>query len=260
MLNFDDVLNSYPERLRSFRENILKEYLQYRILDIIYGSSYADQLVFLGGTSIRIVHEGVRFSEDLDFDNRGLNESMFDDLAAMIRRELMLDGYTVMMKNVFKGAYHCHINFPGLLFKEGMSEHIQERILIQIDAEPQRFAYTPNKFLVNRFGLFRYINTVPLELLLSQKILACLKRKKEKGRDFFDVVFLWSKTAPDYNFLSQRAGINDQKALIEALRARVAGFNFKSLAQDVEPFLFIPTQKDRVAFFSQWLTKLSHDK
>jgi predicted nucleotidyltransferase component of viral defense system len=64
MLNLEDILKTYPQRLHAFKENILKEYLQHKILDILYGSNFADHLVFLGGTSIRIVHQGVRFSED----------------------------------------------------------------------------------------------------------------------------------------------------------------------------------------------------
>lgn len=256
MLNLDDILRNYPERLHGFKENILKEYLQYRILDIIYGSGYADSLVFMGGTSIRIVHHGVRFSEDLDFDNRGLDETDFDDLAQLIKRELILDGYEVVIKNVFKGAYHCHINFPGLLFGYGMSAHKAERILIQIDAEPQRYSYAPDKFLINSFGIFRYINTVPAALLLSQKILACLKRKKEKGRDFFDIVFLMAKTAPDYCYLGEKAGISGKEEMILALRERVSRIDMNGLAQDVEPFLFEPSQKDRIILFKQWLDTL----
>jgi predicted nucleotidyltransferase component of viral defense system len=253
MLNFDDILGRYPQRLRAFKENLLKEYLQYRILDIIYGSPYSGHLVFLGGTAIRIVHQGVRFSEDLDFDNRGLDEKKFEDIAAIVQRELSLDGYTVTIKNVVKGAYHCYISFPGLLFEQGMSGHKEERILIQIDAEPQQYAYSPDKFLINQFGIFRYINTVPVPLLLSQKILACLNRKREKGRDFFDVVFLMAKASPDYGYLKERAGIIAKEDLVGALKARITGINMKALANDVEPFLFDPAQKDRVALFEQWL-------
>ena len=253
MLNLDDILKSYPQRLGGFRENILKEYLQYKILDIVYGAKYADHLVFLGGTSIRIVHEGMRFSEDLDFDNRGLDKTAFDGLAQLIEKELSLDGYTVVIKNVFKGAYHCHITFPGLLFRQGMSGHKEERILIQIDAEPQEYSYAPDKFLINKFGIFRYINTVPPALLLSQKILACLRRKREKGRDFFDVVFLMSKTAPDYDYLKKKAEIGTKEDLVKALKERVRSINMKALAQDVEPFLFDSAQKDRILLFEQWL-------
>lgn len=256
MLNLEDILNTYPQRLHAFKENILKEYLQYKILDILYGSNFADRLVFMGGTSIRIVHQGVRFSEDLDFDNCGIDEKDFDGLAKLIQRELTLDGYDVIIKNVFKGAYHCRINFPGLLFEQGMSGHKEERILIQIDAEPPHYSYAPDKFLINSFGIFRYINTVPSALLLSQKILACLKRKKEKGRDFFDVVFLMGKTTPDYAYLREKAGIGDKEEMIRALRERVDCINMKTLAQDVEPFLFDPSQKDRISLFKQWLDTL----
>ena len=253
MLNFDDILKRYPPRLQGFRENILKEYLQYRILDIIYGSKYAGHLVFMGGTAIRVVHGGVRFSEDLDFDNRGLKEKDFENVAALIRSELSLDGYTVEVKNVFKGAYHCYIRFPGLLFEHGLFGHKQERILIQIDAQSQDYAYAPDKFLLQQFGIFRYINTTPRPLLLSQKVLACLNRKREKGRDFFDVVYLGGMTAPDYGYLQKKAGLRTKDELLDALKGRIREVDLKALAEDVEPFLFEPSQKDRVLHMDGWL-------
>ena len=260
MLNFEDVVKRYPQRMRGFKENILKEYLQNKILDIIYGSKYADHLVFMGGTAIRIVHGGVRFSEDLDFDNRGLSDRDFRNTSDLIRAELSLDGYTVDVRNVLKGAYHCYIRFPGLLFEHGLSGHKQQRILIQIDAQPQGYVYSPEKFLLQQFGIFRYINTVPLPLLLAQKILACLNRKREKGRDFFDVVYLSEMTRPDYGYLEEKAGISTKSALIDALRSRVQGVNLKSLARDVEPFLFEPSQKDRIIHMSDWLERQSAGK
>ena len=256
MLNFDNILKNYPLRLRGFRENILKEYLQIRILDIIYRSKYAQKLVFLGGTAIRIVHQGTRFSEDIDFDNRGLQQEDFDALAGIIESELLLDGYFVEVKNVFKGAYHCYIKFPGLLFNEGLSGHKKEKILIQIDAESQDYEYSPEKFLINQFSVFRYINTVPLPLLLSQKIVACLNRKRAKGRDFFDVVFLMSKTKPDYRYLEERVDIKNHKEMINVLGGRVNKLNMISLASDVEPFLFDAYQKNRIILFKEWLDGL----
>ncbi len=253
MLNLEDILARYPERLRGFKENILKEYLQHKILDIIYGSKYAGRLVFIGGTAIRIVHQGVRFSEDLDFDNRGLTQADFEDISALIKRELELDGYNVDLKNVFAGAYHCYIRFPGILFEQGLSGYKQQRILIRIDAEPQNYDYREEKFLLNVFGIFRYINTVPVALLLSQKISACLQREPEKGRDFFDVVFLMAKTEPDYGYLGQKFGIRARQELVAALKERISRINLGALARDVEPFLFDPSQKDRVLLFGDWL-------
>lgn len=253
MIHLDDALKRYPERLRGFKEGILKECLQYRILDIIYKSAFADRLVFIGGTAIRIVYQGQRFSEDLDFDNRGLDQNDFDEIAQIIRRELEFDGYAVEVKNVFRGAYHCYIRFPGVLFQHGISGHKEQRVLIKIDAEPQDYDYQAKKFLINTAGIFRYINTVDAPLLLSQKIAACLGRKAAKGRDFFDVVFLMSLADPDYGYLDKRFGITGWAGLSSALKERISGINMASLAADVEPFLFDAAQKDRVLLFEEWI-------
>lgn len=253
MLNIDEIMRHYPERLRGYKENVLKEYLQLKILDILFGSAYAEHLVFMGGTAIRIVHGGTRFSEDLDFDNRGLNTSDFEAMSGHISNELTLEGYDVDIRNVFKGAYHCHIKFPGLLYAEGVSGYKEERILVRIDAEPQNYDYQPAKHLINRFGIFRYINVVPPSLLLAQKILACLQRKRAMGRDFFDVIFLMSITDPDYSYLQERTDIKNKQTLVKNLTKRCAELNMKALAMDVEPFLFDSSQKDRVSLFDEWL-------
>jgi len=52
--------------------------------------------------------------------------------------------------------------------------------------------------------IFMKINAVPLDILLSQKILAVLYCLKPVGRDFYDVIFLFSKTNPSYHFLREK--------------------------------------------------------
>jgi predicted nucleotidyltransferase component of viral defense system len=253
MLNFNDILSYYPEKLRIFKENILKEYLQYLVLNIVFSTEYSNKLVFLGGTAIRIIHNSTRFSEDLDFDNTGLSKTDFGKISEIVKKQLELEGYNVEIENIFKGAFHCYIKFPGLLFESELSGHKQEKILIQLDAEPQKYTYRPEKYLLNKFGIFRYLNIVPLNLLLSQKICACLTRKRAKGRDFFDVVYLMGKTSPDYKFLKERFDIKTKTELIAKLKEISGSLDFKKLAKDVEPFLFDPTQKDRVINFKNWL-------
>ena len=80
MLSINQIEKYYPESLRGFKRNILREYLQYKILDIIFNSRLAPKLSFLGGTALRIVHGNNRFSEDLDFDNFQLTETDFVQL------------------------------------------------------------------------------------------------------------------------------------------------------------------------------------
>ncbi len=256
MLNFNDVLSYYPKRLQVFKENILKEYLQHKILDIIFSTGFGEKLVFMGGTAIRIIHNSVRFSEDLDFDNLAISATDFNQLSRVIKRQLELNGYTIEMKNVFKNAFHCHIKFPGVLYQNKLSGYKEERILIRLDTEPQKYNYLPDKCLLNKFGFFRYINAAPIQLLLSQKIVAALNRKRAKGRDFFDVIYLMSKTQPDFEFLSIKLKINSKRELKNIFKTKIKDMNFKLLAKDVEPFLFDPTQKIAVLDFPAWLETL----
>jgi predicted nucleotidyltransferase component of viral defense system len=256
MLNFEDILKVYPIRLHAFKENILKEYLQHKILDILFSNNLASKLVFLGGTAIRIIHNSIRFSEDLDFDNLGLSPSDFTKITQQIKYQLELDGYSIEINNVFRSAFRCSIKFPGLLFENQLSGYKEEKILIRLDSEPQQYTYTPDKYLLNKFGIFRYINAVPIDLLLSQKITAIFTRKREMGRDFFDVVYLMSKTDPDYNYLKYKLNIESKAILIKKLKEKSKKLDFKILAQNIEPFLIEPSQKDRVLYFKQWLDTL----
>ena len=68
MLSYNSIQSAYPISLHSKGRFIIREYLQYKLLEIIYTSIFATKLIFLGGTNLRIVHGNQRFSEDLDFD------------------------------------------------------------------------------------------------------------------------------------------------------------------------------------------------
>lgn len=244
MLALTEIDKFYPEQLRGYKRFILREYLQHKILQIVYESDFANKLVFLGGTCLRIVHGNNRFSEDLDFDNFQLEAAAFRKVADLIEKELKKEGYTVEMKTVLKGAYHCHIRFPELLYKEGLSGHLEEKILIQLDTEPQHFNFTPERFLINRFDVFTQILTTPKDLLLAQKFFAVLNRPRNKGRDFFDIVFLLSLIdKPNYEYLELKTGITDATSLKKCVLSRCSEINMEEMGRDVAPFLFNPNTK-----------------
>jgi hypothetical protein len=46
MLNINEIAQYYPENLRVFKRFILREYLQYKILEIVFGGPHAEKLVF----------------------------------------------------------------------------------------------------------------------------------------------------------------------------------------------------------------------
>ena len=194
---------------------MIREYLQYKILEIIFESKYANKLCFLGGTCLRIVHGNTRFSEELDFDNFNLTEKDFNATAQLIKNKLSKQGYDVEIRNVYSGAFHCYIRFPKLLFNEGISGHKEEKILIQLDTEPQNFNFKPEQLIINKFDVFTLINTTPLDLLLAQKFYALINRKRKKGRDFFDIIFLLKTANPNFDYLNHIIRANPVKTCFQ---------------------------------------------
>jgi predicted nucleotidyltransferase component of viral defense system len=199
MLTLPQIEQQYAESLRPFKRALLREYLQYKILEIISNSEYATKLSFLGGTALRIFYDNTRFSEDLDFDNFALNSSEFAGLAKKVLTGLELEGLIVEINVVGKNAYRCDVRFPKIMHTSGLSPHQGEKILIQIDSLAHDFSYKPDKKILNKFDIFSEVFVTPLAILLSQKIYDAMNRKRTKGRDFFDIVFLLSLTKPDYS-------------------------------------------------------------
>ncbi|HWK06347.1 MAG TPA: nucleotidyl transferase AbiEii/AbiGii toxin family protein [Puia sp.] len=258
MLTLSEIEKNYPDNLKSYKPFILREYLQHKILQIIFDSKYAAYLSFLGGTCLRIVHGNTRFSEDLDFDNFSLKEDIFEDIATHIKNKLSQEGYTVEMKTVYRGAYHCYIRFPKLLYQEGLSGHLEEKILIQLDTEPQHFDFTPEKYILNRFDVFTQIFNTPLDILLAQKFYAILNRQRNKGRDFFDVVFILSKIdSPNYDYLNLKVNISNAKQLKERILEKCSQINMETMAKDVQPFLFNPADAKRVILFPDYIKQVN---
>lgn len=128
MISIHQIEQFYPENLRGFKRNILREYLQYKILEIIFNSGLAPKLSFIGGTSLRIVRENTRFSEGLDFDNFKISENDFILLTKETQQGLQMEGFNVEIRNVLKRAFRCYIWLPQVLFDSAISNLKQVRL------------------------------------------------------------------------------------------------------------------------------------
>jgi predicted nucleotidyltransferase component of viral defense system len=253
MLNLDQIAGYYPEKLRYFPKNMLREYLQHKILEIIFNSKFAGKLSFLGGTALRIFYINSRFSEDLDFDNLGLGKEDFSALASHIEKELSKQGYQVETRNVFKGVFRCYIKLPKILFDNKLSDMADEKILIQVDVAPHDFTYTPERLILNKFDIFTEVHVTPPDILLAQKIYAALNRKRAKGRDFFDIIFLLQNNKPNYEYLNKKIDIDNASDLKKKLIESFAKVNFNEMAKDVEPFLFDPSDSRKIKNFMAFI-------
>ncbi|HAI74020.1 MAG TPA: hypothetical protein DCS28_03455 [Candidatus Moranbacteria bacterium] len=253
MISISEIKKHYPNNLVGFDRGILREYLQYKILDIIFKQEIGAKLSFLGGTAIKICYGSARFSEDLDFDNFGLTADEFIELSKIIKKELELEGYEIEMRNVFKGAFHCHIKIPRILQANNLSVAENEKILIQIDTVPHSFEYVPQNYLLQKFDVFRNIKITPIDIILSMKVAAIFGRKRMKGRDFYDLSYLLGRGDFNYEYLSFKFGIKNKDELKEKLLASIGDLDLAKLTKDVFPFLLKPDDQERVLRFREYV-------
>lgn len=66
----------------------------------------------------------------------------------------------------------------------------------------------------------------------------------QKGRDFYDTIFLWQRTQPDYTFLSERSGIANKIQLVEIMKKVVAETDLNMKKRDFEHLLFEPSKAE----------------
>ena len=256
MLDLNQIESFYPENLRPFKKNLLREYVQYKILETIYTSPQGRKLVFMGGTAIHVVHGNPRFSEDLDFDNRGLEKIDFSVLNDSVMTALSRNGFEVESRTVFRKAFRSYLKFENILYDSKISRHKSEKLQIQIDSEPQDSEYEPDMFILNKFDVFQRIPVIPIDILLAQKIACVFLLPRKMGRDFFDIIFLLGKTKPNMEYLKAKLGIRDVVDLKTQLMKACDSVSLETLAKDVEPFLYDPEGAHKVRQFTELVETL----
>lgn len=203
---------------------------------------------------MRIIHGVDRFSEDLDFDCKNLSEAEFIKMTDLLVDYLRGNGLQVELRdkdNPKLSAFRRNIYFPGLLFDMNLTGHREERFLMKIEAQDQNVMYTPQTAIVNRCGFIFPITVPSKEVLLSMKLSALLARAK--GRDFYDTIFLWQQTEPDYMFLGERNGITSPDELKSALLDKLSTTDLKQKQRDFEHLLFNPSRSKQILLFTAFI-------
>lgn len=257
MIDFEQIKKWFPANFqhKQYARFILREYLQFMILDFLSNSKYAKNLCFIGGTNLRLIHGIDRFSEDLDFDHKEIDRNDFLTMTDAVTQFLKKSGYSVTADDKEKdkelNAFRRNIVFPEFLYNNKLSAFKEEKFLIKIETQNQGINYIPEKLLVKGCGFIFRLNSPPIGVLCSMKISALLNRKK--GRDFFDAMFLLEKSVPDYDFLSATVGIKNKEELKQALFSLCVSVNIKHKSKDFEHLLFNSTQTNRILLFNDFV-------
>ena len=255
MIDLDYIRSFFPPAIAKesrFERYMLKEYLQLMILDHIASTPYINKVSFIGGTNLRLIHGIDRFSEDLDFDCKDLSESEFMQMTDSVVNYLQQNNIDVETRdkpNPKLTAFRRNLYFPQMLFNLGLSGHREERLLMKIEAQDQGVEYTSEIANVNRMGFFFNVQVPPLDVLCAMKFAAILSR--QKGRDFYDAIFLLSKTGINMDFLKKRVGISSLEELQAAVIDRLKDVNLNQKKRDFQHLLFNEHNAERIVHFME---------
>ncbi len=254
MLDFEDMKQYFPNSVHHKGEFILREYIQCLVLQAIFASPLASKLTFIGGTALRLIYNTQRFSEDLDFDNKGLNLEEWTELGNMLKKELAYMGITVDVTKTRMNdtIFHHNLRFPDLLFKYEISPHKNSILLIKMDSQDQCIKYKSSDTDLNRFDVIdSKIKVMPIDVALSQKFRAFFDR--EMGRDLFDISSIAPMTKPNYAYLEEALGISNSKQLKDRVLARCEELDITDLEKRTVPFLFKETDVSRIRYFKDYM-------
>ena len=104
-------------------------------------------------------------------------------------------------------------------------------------------------------GFFFSVQMPPLDVLCAMKFAAILSR--QKGRDFYDVIFLLSKTKPNMDFLQARTGISSIEELKNAVSERLKEVDLNQKKRDFMHLLFNEKNAERILQFPKIVNDLN---
>lgn len=261
MIQIELIRKYFPVQVRDnsiFNKYFLKEYLQLLILDYLSSTPYIRKMIFIGGTNLRLVKGIDRFSEDLDFDCKSFSKDEFMEMSNSVLQFLRNNGLRVEIndrENTSLTAFRRNIHFPELLFDLGITGHRDERFLLKPESQDQGIVYQPVIANIKGCGFYFPFPVPPDGVLCAMKISAMLSR--QKGRDFYDVMFLLSQTAPDYNFLSKRCGVSNLVELKQATAKMLQYVDLNEKMRDFEHLLFNKSNSEKILRVGMFIEDLS---
>lgn len=231
-----------------------RDYLQNLLLFLLYSKSQL--LVFKGGTAIRIVYKGSRYSEDLDFNGpedvsalKGLWQNVLGDLRGY--------GINAEIRNEWqsKVGYSFDVSYQGPLY-DGR-DRTKGKVRVDISTRQEK-TDTRRELVPSEYDDVRpfVITVISPEHLLAEKVRALLMRKKP--RDVFDIWLLINQgVSLDKTLVGKKLSLYDvpfkSRNLRDALEKAKADW-----ARDLRPLLpqLVPW-KDAMAQLESLLNELT---
>jgi len=229
---------------------IAMEAIQVDLLGAIYADAASTRLGFHGGTCLRLVHGGHRYSEDLDFVNVDTPDEELERLMTASARlagerlAAVLDPGETTFDEAKAGAEGKVKTWWFRYRRQGDREVL--RVKLEVGRYPAHdlspLAVLPSS---SPFSPHALVMACSARELLADKLNALAQRPYVKGRDLYDIWFLTEvlRVELDTELVETKFLDYGTKRPREQLRERLQAVDRASLGAELERFLPAPTRR-----------------
>lgn len=242
------------------RRNVLKEELQFYVLNFIYHHPDYSNWTMYGGSALRICHGLDRMSIDLDFET-------MQPISVIFLNRLKKEIETHFKDTYGFGPKLLTIKITtgrGLLLRfyigdELGVDHPSKQVHVKIDLNHFIAPKTVvERRPINHDQLSFVIKTYNMSTLMASKIAAIFLRGQrgvgkrvygEKGRDIYDLLwYMNKKVMPDFDYLiAKGVDVKDPRTVFDKLTLQMNKVSDTNLKQDLIPLFINQT------FIENWL-------
>lgn len=241
MLSFVQI-KDFSKLFKINESVVIREYLQTLFLKELYEEKYSQNIFFKGGTAIRLVFNGSRFSEDLDFTVMGSQREFENFLENFFKKLSKLYNFSFRKKETIAGLKYLLTASLGI---------VDYKTFINLDFSFREKVLKPTKSVITTeypIVFTSFVNHLSAEEIVAEKVRAIMTR--EKGRDIYDLWFLLSKNIViDKKLVEEKLKyykINKFDA--EQLINRITSFSKEQFILDLKPFVPI-NEREKLEYF-----------
>lgn len=240
-----EQINELAKKYKINESVVAREYFQVLFLMELYSKDFAEKVYFKGGTAIRILYGGQRFSEDLDFTVM-LDEEKFSDLFEEFMRTLV---------NLYPISYSKKRSISGKTFMLVCNiENFKHPITIKLDFSFREIVLEPKTAIISTdYPIISrdYIVTMSKDEIIAEKIRALTTRNKL--RDLYDLWILLELGGKlDINLINKKLSFYKETFDARKLISHINQLDRQKFVVDLRPF--VPSdQREKLPKFFDYI-------
>ena len=210
---------------------VSREFLQILLLKELYSNSFSEKVYFKGGTCIRLVYGGERFSEDLDFTVTIGEEDFEKEIGRFFKR----------MSNIYPVQFKEKESVNGKTYLATIkTDFLKQEVYIKLDFSFREEVLQPVQKIVEKNEypvIFKsFVNCLSLDEILSEKIRAFLSR--DKYRDLYDLWVLLELGAKyREKLVESKLAYYDLRFSKEGILNRIESLSKDNFITELKPFV-----------------------